>query len=577
MPITIFAFSPADKVPGFYGQVQYGASGQSAAGQPISLLLVGLETGGTITPDTQVVQVFQTSDLDTFAGKGSELAAMGYDALATQLDIPLFIASPLPPNGAVAAFMQLTIGGSWNVAGVMAVRIAGKTISYNVQATDTPTLVAAGIASAINGYNQGRLPFVAVATGANVLLTCVTPGTRGSQNIVFIVNTGTFAPPSGLTATITGSPWVTAATATLTTYTTPSPANGFYYKVTTVGFGTFGTAQPTWPTTIGTPTTADSNGVVWTCWGQIFTGGGTQPGGGTGLESYTNLLNTLSNQGYGRIALAANDATSIAAWKSAIDTDAGPLIGFLQHAILGFNTTQGPVITQAQTTNDARFQMLFSQNNETHPSRMAASMGAQRAFYEVIDPDKSYDGPLQPGSILPTVAPQSQPPDTPNHAQQVAMLNGGVTPLNTQSGQCFVVRSITTKSQTGGQPDYSVLDTGFAVVPDFVLQYLRTLWITFQQNNSRLVPNPNFAAGDRQPPAGVAYPNLWAAQVQGALTDMQSGLIPGTCPPILYNVAANPPQCTLDPSTSGRLLCAAPVFPTPGLHQLAIAVLEATV
>lgn len=577
MPVVIAQFSPDDKTPGFFGQVQYGTAGQSAAGLPIALLLVGLMTSaGTLSYETQVQQIFQDSDADTYAGIGSELATMAYDALEEQTDIPIFIASAKPSSGAVASTATLAITGSWNVSGTIGVRIDGYLVTVNVGATDSASTVATNLAAAINGADEGRLPVTATANSSNVVLACATPGVRGNQHIVFIQPAGSqsaIAIPSGMGLSLTGSTWSSGATSTANTFTAPTVPNGYYYKITTVGSpATFGTAQPTWPTTIGTATSADSNGNIWTCWGQIVNGGGVTLGGGSGLESYTNLLNTLGSQGYGRIALAANDATSLAAWKTNIDTEAGPLTGYLQHAIcaVNVNPTGGSGVTAAtalaQTTlNDPRFETLFLQSCETHPSRMAASMGANRAFEEVSDPDKNYDG-----YVLSTVTPQSQPIDVPIHSVLVSLLNVGVTPLTTVGGQVQVVRAITTKCLTNSQPDYSTLDVGFAVVPDFVLMYLKGVWQTFQKGNSR-VRGP-LASGEKQPASGVAYPDLWNSQVTATLMQMETGDVPGTCAPIVFNVENMLPTTNLDPTAVGRLMTACPVDVMPDLHQLGISV-----
>lgn len=572
----LFSFSPGDKVPGFYGQDLFGTSGQSAAGLPISVLLIGLAlSGGGITPDQQFQQIFQETDADTLGGVGGELACMAYDTLQNPdaQDVPVYIASPTPANGAVAAYGQITIAGTWTAAGPIGLRIGGVFISINVQAIDTATTAATALAAAINGTLQGRLPISASSSAGVITLTCRTAGVRGNQHIVFLSQQAG-APPSGLTITITGQTWATGTTATLTTFTVPTVANGYYYKITTVGgTPTFGSVQPTWPTTVGTATSADSNGNVWTCWGQVVNGGGVTLGGGSGLESYTNLLATLASipGGYGRIALACNDATSLAAFKAAIDADAGPLVGELQHAIAAINTTQAAATSLAQTTlNDPSFQFLFQQSAETHPSRLAANMACERAFHEVADPNFNYDG-----FVLTSCAPQTQPLDCPLHSQQVAMLNVGVTPLTTVAQQTQVVRSITTKSLTSGQPDYSVLDTGYAVVPYFMLQQLRVAWIGYQKANPRLEPNPDLAAGERQAQSGVATPNGWNAVVTRIFMEAEDGELPGTCPPILFNVENFPPQSSLDPTTAGRLLTIAPCYPTANTHQLAISVNEA--
>jgi hypothetical protein len=77
--------------------------------------------------------------------------------------------------------------------------------------------------------------------------------------------------------------WLTGAAVTTGSYTTPTAANatGYFYKVSAAGAGNIGTTQPSWPTVLGDTTTADSNGVVWTCVGQINQATITMPGSAT--------------------------------------------------------------------------------------------------------------------------------------------------------------------------------------------------------------------------------------------------------------------------------------------------------
>jgi phage tail sheath gpL-like len=578
VPIVIGGFSPDDKVPGFYGQVQFGTAGQSFAGQPIALLLVGLMiSSGTLVPNTQVQQIFQDSDIDTLAGGGagngaSELAVMGYEALAEQTDIPIFLASPALPGGAVAATCTLLIGGSWSTGGTIGVRIAGAVITVDVGPNDTISAVCTNVAAAINGENEGRLPFTATATSTTVVITCATPSVRGDQYVIFLQPsspTSGIVWPSGITLSLTGVTWSSGQSVTTSTYNVPTVPNGYYYKVTTAGSGTTGTVQPTWPTTIGTATSADSNGVIWTCWGAVLNGGGINPGGGSGLETYTALITTLNSMGYGRLAIAANDATSAAAWLAKLNTDSGPLIGHLEHATIAVNSTLTAAASLAQTTlNNQRFCVPFLQSSETHPSALAAMFAADRAFWEVIDPNKNWDG-----FVLPNAAPQSQVADQPVHATKVAALNEGVTICTTVNNQVEIVRGITTKSLTNSQPDYSTLDLGFAVTPDFVLFDLKGVWNQFSNpvtGNSRLQDNP--PPGAPKLPSGVADPSLWNSTITAELLRMQSGQIPGTCDPILVNVENNLPISALDTTTVGRLMSAVPVDVMPNLHQVGVSV-----
>src|ERR1700733_14296779 len=101
---VIIALAPTDKGPGFYGQTLYGVGALSLSSIPTVLLLVGLmaNTGGTLVPDTAVVDCTSTDDADTFAGAGSELARMAYAALNIP-GVAIQLAAPAIPSGAVAA------------------------------------------------------------------------------------------------------------------------------------------------------------------------------------------------------------------------------------------------------------------------------------------------------------------------------------------------------------------------------------------------------------------------------------------------------------------------------------------
>src|ERR1700722_7937239 len=99
MPLipVIAGFPSSNRVPGAYGEVLYGTSGQSAAGLPLLLLVVGLKTSaGTITPDTQGQPIGSPAAADHYAGAGSGGATMLYDAraVAGNAGVPIFYASP---------------------------------------------------------------------------------------------------------------------------------------------------------------------------------------------------------------------------------------------------------------------------------------------------------------------------------------------------------------------------------------------------------------------------------------------------------------------------------------------------
>lgn len=558
MGILIAGFSPSDKVPGAYGEVKYGAGGTSAGSIPLLCLLVGLAlSSGTLAPNGAPQLVTEDSDADLLAGAGSELAAMAYDAVDAAPGVPIWIASPAPAGGAVAATDTILVSGTWTVGGTYFVRIAGVTYPVSIGPTDSTGTVATNIAAAIS--SDPHCPASATASASTVVLAWKTPGVRGNQAIVFQDTSQT---PSGFGASLTGATWANQAWTTAQ-YAVPTVANGYYYKCTTGGTGN--PTQPTWPTTVGTTVTEASGGVVWTCWGQIVTGGGVQLGGGSGLETYTNLLNAIFAMRYDRIAVAANDATSLAAISAQITSQASVMNGILQHAVTALNGTLTAASSVASSTlNSQRFQVLWELNSETHPSRLAAQMAATRTNAESDYPNKSYDGQQLVGA-----APQTQPADRPLHATKVTALSTGVTPLSTDpDGTVRVVRSITSHCLSGSNPDYSTLDTGQATTPDFILTDLKLYWATvFVPGNLVLAPDP--PAASKQVPAGVGTPGVWNAMVLAKDRDYEAGTnFPA---PLIIDVDDNLPNSEWD-DVGRKIITANPIEVAPGDHQVLISV-----
>jgi phage tail sheath gpL-like len=301
--------------------------------------------------------------------------------------------------------------------------------------------------------------------------------------------------------------------------------------------------------------------------GTALATGGVPLTGGAGVETYTNLLAAIRPSEYSRIALAANDATSLAAWETQLEAQAGALEGLQQQAITASNGTLSAATSLAQTTlNHVLFQHLHHPNSETHPSRLAAQMAAVRSQAEQSDPAAMFDG-----VALPNVAP-TQRADWQTHSGLVSALNNGVTPLLTgPDGETRVVRSITTKSLTGSTPDYSTLDTSEVTVGHFILKDLKLFWtFEFLPGNPRTAANP--AEGERERPAGVATPKAWDAEVEGKLRDYEKGKIGGgTIAPIIIDVDSNKPSSDYD-ETANRIMSAVPFKAAPGNHQIGISV-----
>jgi phage tail sheath gpL-like len=237
-------------------------------------------------------------------------------------------------------------------------------------------------------------------------------------------------------------------------------------------------------------------------------------GTGTGSEDVTTLLTKLLGKRYARIAVGHNDTTNAALWETHVNTKAGPLSLMLEQLVFAHNGALANATSLAQTTLNAyRAQVLWMRNAESHPCEIAAAKAAYRAVHEQANPVPDYDG-----LVLAGIAPQAFDADVPTDTEQDSALNASVTPLTTIDGEAVVVRSITSYSLNGSAQDERCLDIGDAVMTDYATIDTKLLYETeFRPQNPYVGPDP--AEGEEPPPAGVAYPKLWAAALSTRLQE----------------------------------------------------------
>jgi hypothetical protein len=93
------------------------------------------------------------------------------------------------------------------------------------------------------------------------------------------------------------------------------------------------------------------------------------------------------------------------------------------------------------------------------------------------------------------------------------------------------MRSITSRSLNGAVPDYRVLDTADAVVPQRIREAVAELWTDEVAVQNEYV-SPDLPDGEL-PPEGTITPKLWATMVNGLLGTAETQNL-------LINVEANP-------------------------------------
>jgi phage tail sheath gpL-like len=295
---------------------------------------------------------------------------------------------------------------------------------------------------------------------------------------------------------------------------------------------------------------------------------GRKFGSGTTADDVTTVSANLAAAWYQRVALAHNDATNLGVWETATDAKAGPLVGKPEHVVVGFNGALASAQSLSQTTmNNARLQLLWMLNSESHPCEMAAVFAAWRTVTEQGDPDAEYDG-----KVLTGIAPARFTADIPQRSTQVAALQTGVTPVETINSEAKIVRSITTKCLLGANADYSTLDTCQSVVPDAFRIDLGLQWTTvYKVNNPNVADDP--APEQPERPSGTATPRRWNDFVIARLRAWEKGdsdvISSGRAQ--IIDVGLNLPISGYD-KTAKRIMTLCPIVPAPKNHQVGVSI-----
>ncbi len=424
---------------------------------------------------------------------GSEIS----DACLAALGVPgvTLKAMAIPwADGAVRASLTATLGGTWDQGGSVGIRLGGKTYYATVNVGDSFATVMSRLADEIND-DEDCFCFAA-ADGADVVLTVKSAGTRGNFWSAWKV---LGLAPAGLTLTLTA--------------------------------------------------------------GATMTGGGVRFSGGTGTDDVEDTLAVLLPEApplYNCHAYGPNDAVNMALIEAQLDEKAGPLVQKYEQAVFGFNGTQAACLSLTQTTLNHVFSgVIFNEEGESHPTRLAAVYGAIRSVTEGANPN-----PFYIGRPLPGIAPRSKEAMAaePNHAKLKAQLNGGITPTETVDGKVVITRAITTKCLKGATPDYATYDVGEATVPQRMSRETRAEWAAYRAVNPHAGPDPNAERGERAAPAGVATPSLWNAKVVAMLNRAEQALW-------IHEVAENQPVSIYD-ADAERIMSIIPLQVRPLNTQL---------
>lgn len=452
-------FDPTWKVPYFAIQLNYAAGPIEGQG-PLNVLLVGMPgTGGNITNNTEVRQVFQQSDVDAAVQPGSQLSRMAKAALKAAPLANIYLAAVAPPTGTKAT-VTLTFTGTWSAGGTLRVGTGGQDYLQGILPTDLPSNVASNF---VSGWNaQPDSPFVATAVAGVVTLTAVDTGLVGTQ---YLVAQDTTFCPAGFASAIAGSAVVHAATNNVTMVAAGATASG------------------------------------------------------TGTETYTNILTVLNTRRWARVAVGANDAANALLVSNWIKQQLAPLVQKYNMAIFGWNGALSGATSLAQTTlNNPNCQVVAARNCEMNPAEIAAGMAALRASVENSNPIFDFDG-YDVSTWIPGVRTPFLTLDPWIDSEANTLLNAGVTPVRVglDGGPQKIVRAITTYCFLNGGQDTRCIDIGDAVMASYVAIAVQNYYVSVFRAANPFVQDDG-PPQQNDPQSGVATPSKWKGALQKLLS-----------------------------------------------------------
>lgn len=195
MSIPFNEVSPSLLVPGFWTEFDNSMAGGATA-MPWKVLIVGQQTANAAS---EVTQIFDDDAADAKFGKGSQIALMIRAFRKNNKMIPLY-AFPVKDStesSAKAATKTLTVTGTAQESGSIAVYVGGQRVEVGVTENDSAGMIAQKISVSLANDN---LPTTASATTNSVTLTAKN---KGAINIDVRVNYGAGETlPKGITIDI---------------------------------------------------------------------------------------------------------------------------------------------------------------------------------------------------------------------------------------------------------------------------------------------------------------------------------------------------------------------------------------
>jgi phage tail sheath gpL-like len=361
--------------------------------------------------------------------------------------------------------------------------------------------------AAITAYPGVRLKLMAVTeAGTAATGTAVFTGTATSAGTVGVTVLGEeveVAVASGDTATVVGAAVATAVTNKADWPLTAANVTGTvtFTAANTGPRGNFLAVRARIIAGTGISVTPPSGGYL---------------GSGATADDPQTALDAIAAVRRRYLVAPYSDATQLGKFKTHTDAEDEPLIGHRKQVIFGSLDTLGNATTLATGLNFSRMQCAWQEKSDLTPGMLAAGLAAQRAFQESVDTAHNYDG-----EVITGFRPHYAKADIPTSTELDSALNNGITPLSSSdAGDVFIVRSITTKSRdSGGLPDYRVLDTHKVAVSDEIADRFE---LGFADRFAGFKADNNPPEGEAPPP-GVVTPAMCTDLAYEILNEAEDG------------------------------------------------------
>lgn len=393
MVLSLDGFPQDNLVPGMRQQA-YFAQGESAAPAPSrSVCYVGKMLSSGTAQVNQPLEVNSVNDVSALCGAGSDLHRAVRKHFRINKNGKVYIL-PYADSAGTSADGYITFTGTATSSGLLTMLVAGNLVSVGVATGDTPTVLGAKAANALNGRDY--LPCSAANDTGTVTLTAKHTGLSTGDGTTGVIRFRASVPSStGVTVTVSGA---------------------------ALGLGD------------GTPG-AD--------------------GGTAEADLLDAALSVIEQQGYYYLVPTATSSAILANVKSHVDAKNTAGVGKRCVSIAGYTGTFSAARTLALAVN-SELATLIAQPNSEHDTVELAAIGA--AIRQKEEGAAAFFCANMTGYETPELMPVYSATDIPDNDDLNGALTDGVTPIGTANNKASLVKFVTTYSKTSSVNDQRAAD-----------------------------------------------------------------------------------------------------------------------